>query len=217
MSPWWTRPARAHIEPGRARLGPEAQAAAEPGWRGALGALEALLAARPCRRLRLVVSNHFVRYLVVPWDRTLVPGPEREAYLRHHFSTVYGERAAQWTFAVERAGGASRLAAAMDRELIEAAPAMAARRGSVLAALEPYAISAYNEARRRLGEQVLLFAVLEAERTCALLVSGATVLRVANRRAADPRAELARVAALEAAALGAAGELPLHLAGRPAA
>jgi hypothetical protein len=201
VSPWWKAPSPALIEPGRARLGGAAREAGE-GWRGALEALEALVAEKRPGRLRLVISNHFVRFLVVPEDRTVASAAERAAYLAHHFGAVYGERAARWAIAAEPRGGGSLLAAAVDSELLAQARALAARHGAVLSRAEPLAVAAFNRARRRSGEGARFFAVLEPGRACVLLADETGVRRVANQRCADPRAELAALVALESAGAG---------------
>jgi hypothetical protein len=216
VSPWWKAPA-ALLEPGRATLGERAREAGE-GWRGALEALEALLAERRARRLRLLVSSHFVRFLVVPEDAAVRSAAERAAYLAHHFGAVYGERAAGWAIAAQRGGGAA-LAAAVDAEFLAGARALAARRGAALSAVEPLAVAAFNRERRRLGAGARFFAVLEPQRACVLLVGGERVLRVANRRCADPRAELEPLLAREALGAGfdPGARPPLSIAGALAA
>lgn len=216
MSPWW-KARTALLEPGRATLG-GATREAGAGWRGALAALEALLAERPERRLRLVLSNHFVRYLLVPEDAAVTSPAEHRAYLMHHFTAVYGERAASWALAAQPAAGGG-LAAAVDAELPQEARALAARRGASLAGVEPLAAAAWNRERRRLGGGARFFAVLEPGRACVLLVGGERVERVVNRRCGDPRAELEPLVALEALDAGydAAARPPLSIAGALAA
>lgn len=213
----WSKAPQARLEPGRAVLGAEALERGE-GWPGALAALEALLERAPAKRLRLVLSNHFVRYLVLPADAAVKGPAERAAWLAHHFAAVYGERAAAWAIGVERRGAASSLAAAVDAALLEQTRALAARRGVRLLSAEPLAIAAYNRARRGLRETTCFLAVLEPGRACLLLLEGERVLRVANRRAADPRAELDALVALEALDAGFARDArpPLAIA-EPAA
>jgi hypothetical protein len=212
VSPWW-KATPALLEPGRATLAGIARESGE-GWQGALAALDALLAERRVRRLRLVLSNHFVRYLVVPEEAAVRSAVERTAYLAHHFSAVYGERAAHWRIAADRGGDGAWLGAAVDAELIAAARALAARRGATLAGAEPLAVAAFNRARRRLGGGARFFAVLEAGRACVLLLDGERVLRVVNQRCADAQAELEPLVALEAldAGFDAGARPPLDVA-----
>jgi hypothetical protein len=212
VSPWW-KATPALLEPGRATLGGVARVGGE-GWQGALDALDALLEERRVRRLRLLLSNHFVRYLVVPEDAAVRSPAERAAYLAHHFTAVYGERAARWRVAAERGGDGTSLGAAVDAELIAAARALAARRKTALAGAEPLAVTAFNRARRRPGAGARFFAVLEPGRACVLLLDGERVLRVVNQRCADAQAELEPLLALEALAAGfdAGARPPLQVA-----
>lgn len=199
MSPWWKRQT-ALLEPA-------------PDWQGALSLLEARLAERPARRLRLVLSNHFARFLAIPWDGTLTRAAERHAYVQHHFSEVYGARAAEWSFAVDRFGaGAVRLAAAIDRALLEAIRELAQRRRLALAGAQPLLVDAFNRSRRALKEPVFFFAVLEPGRAALLLVRNGVPERVASRRCGDAAAELERMVAAESAAAALASAAPVHFA-----
>lgn len=76
---WSSEPAE------RATLRCAAPAAGMPRWAPAVESLRAWLAARPPRRaeLHLVLSNRFVRYVVLPWCEGVVTRAEREAQARH--------------------------------------------------------------------------------------------------------------------------------------
>lgn len=199
MSPWW-KPATARLDPA-------------PGWEGALAALEARLGERPVRRLRFVLSNHFTRFLMLPWDDSLARAAERRAYLQHHFTQVYGPRAAEWSFSIDRfARGALRLAAAVDRALLEALRALAARRRFALAGAQPLLTDAYERERRAASESAFFFAVLEPGRATLLFVRNGAAERVASRRCNDGAAELERMVAAESAAAGLEQPAPVRLA-----
>jgi hypothetical protein len=203
VSPWW-KPQTALLEPA-------------PDWRGGLAALEARLAARPARRLRVVLSNHFARFLALPWDATLNRAAERQAYAQHHFSQVYGTRAAEWCFAIDRLGqGPVRLAAAIDAALLQSVRELARKRRFALAGAQPLLIDAFNRARRTLKHGVFFFAVLEPGRAALLLVRNGAAERVASRRCDDGEQELERMVAAESAAAGLDSPPPLHIAGAAA-
>src|SRR5438046_777859 len=87
---------------------------AEP-WQGAISALKALEFTQPCK-VTVVLSNHFVRYAIVPWSSSLSTAAEEDAYIRHHFAKIHGERAKAWGLrASESAADAPRLASAVER------------------------------------------------------------------------------------------------------
>ena len=91
---------------------------AEP-WQGAVAALKTVEWTKRCR-VTVVLANAFVRYLVVPWSDALAGPEEEEAYLRHHFAKIHGERAKSWTVrASEDRHGVPRLASAIDTSLLD--------------------------------------------------------------------------------------------------
>jgi len=218
VSPWWMRPAPALLEPGRASLGGASRTSSEPGWRGALAALDQLLQEHPLRSVRLELSGHFARLLVVPWDATLRRA-ELDAFLLHHFAEAYGEQAQGWAFALDRRGrGARRLATAVERALLDEARALAARRGVRLAGAQPLLTAEFNRLRARFAGDTLFFALLETGRAGVLLVRGGEAERAVSRRAADPAADLAALLAMERLAAGLPEErAPLHVVERLAA
>jgi hypothetical protein len=67
----------------------------------------------------VVLSNHFVRYAVVPWKSELSKSDERIAFASHCFVQAYGERIKSWNFCVsEPEFGQSTIASAIDSNLI---------------------------------------------------------------------------------------------------
>lgn len=124
-----------------------------PDWSGAVRALEHLVAGRkePRPRLAVVLSNHFVRYAVVPREPGLSGEDEELAHARYHFSRVHGEAAAGWDVRLAPAAGTRpRLASAVDRALLDAlrerfAPDSRVRLDSV----RPWLVPAYNALRGR--------------------------------------------------------------------
>lgn len=125
--------------------------AGEPVWSGAVQALARAVAARKERRMRVavVLSNHFVRYAVVPRETALSGEEEELVHARFHFSRIHGEAAAGWDVRLAPAAGARpRLASAVDRALPEALrehfPADSRAR---LDSVRPWLVPAYNDLR----------------------------------------------------------------------
>jgi hypothetical protein len=222
VSPWWKPPESALLEPGRASLGGASRTSPEPGWRGALAALDTLLSARAPRGLRLVLSSHFTRFLMVPWDASLRRA-EQAAFVQHHFAEAYGEHAAAWSYAFDaRAAAGARLAIAVERALLDEARALVARRKVRLAGVRPLLATEFNRLRprlqRELQEETFFFGLLETGRASALLVRDGEVERVVSRRAADPAADLAALLNMERLAARLPAErAPLHVVERLAA
>jgi hypothetical protein len=119
-----------------------------------------------------VLSNHFVRYVIVPFD-TGVAGPDEDlALARFHFAKIYGERANRWEIRMsEEPGGAARLASAVDAELIEAIRGCFPRsRKQRLVSVQPYLMSAFNLWRRHVARDGWLLLV-ESQRACLALLT----------------------------------------------
>ena len=67
-------------------------------WAGALAAFEATLGQSPWSgaRLRIVLADHWARYVIVPWVAALGSDEERLAHGRQLLNSAYGEGVASW-------------------------------------------------------------------------------------------------------------------------
>jgi hypothetical protein len=139
---------------------------AEP-WQGAVAALKSLEWTQACR-LTVVLSNHFVRYAVLPWSDALAGAAEEEAYLRHHFAKIHGERAKAWTLrASEDRRGVPRLASAIDTALLEELRSAFPKGGKAhLASVQPELMEAANRWRDAIPAAGAWLVMAEPERAC---------------------------------------------------
>jgi hypothetical protein len=142
--------------------------AAEP-WQGALQALAAL--ELPRGRARVILSNHFVRYALVPWSEALSGDAEETAYVRHHFTRIHGERAKAWLFRASPASaGAARLCSAIDANLLEQLKACFRRKkASRLVSVQPSLMAAFNRWRGAVPAAGAWLVLVEPERACVSL------------------------------------------------
>ena len=177
---------------------PEAALAFESGsgqgWSGVVDALgEGLASYGPHRaEVRVVLSNHFVRYSLVPGIDTLSADDERTALARHQFVAIHGERAAGWRVALAENGiRATGLAAAVDAELLDGLSATVTAAGHTLRSVEPFLAAAFNACRREIGAPGAWLAVAEPDRLCVAYLAGGAWVEVRNTRALrGPEAEL---------------------------
>jgi len=139
-------------------------------WRAALLALENAFtdgktAGAQCE---VVLSNHFVRYTLVPWESGISDEGEIETYARLRFNETYGaEAAAKWEVRVGLpAYGASRLACAVDRDLMEALRRLSAAQHLRLACVRPLLVASFDRCRKRLRGPRFWFATAEEGRLC---------------------------------------------------
>jgi len=120
-----------------------------------------------------VLSNHFVRYQLIPWSAQITSAEERAAYVRASFAQVYGDGAAQWTYAVSATRrGAAWFASAVDQALLAQLEDAVGQAQSQLRSVTPHLMPAFNRARRALKEKNLWFVQVEPHRLLLLLILG---------------------------------------------
>jgi len=129
--------------------------AAKPGeasWRRTLPALETALTEFGEHRADAVVvlSNHFVRYVLVGDSDQLGTEEEKMALVRHSFSTVYGAHADRWALRLNDGGGrnGTRIASAVDQEFLELLLARLETARLQVRSIQPYLMAAFNRWRR---------------------------------------------------------------------
>ena len=130
-------------------------------------ALKSLEWKRHCR-ITVVLSNHFVRYAVIPWSGGLSTPAEEEAYLRHHFGKIHGERARAWSLrASEAPSGAARLASAIDTALLEELKGAFPSSGKAkLVSVQPELMDAANRWRGAIPAAGAWLVLAEPGRAC---------------------------------------------------
>ena len=160
------------LEPGRVMLGrrlvdADAAYGTEP-WHGALDAFKReALAWRKRLHVTVVLSNHFVRYAVVPQQRGAASPDEELALARFQFAKIHGERAKGWEVRLSPAGAGAQLAAAIDGALLAGLKSCFPRGGPArLVSVQPYLMAAYNRWRRRIPREGAWLALAETERLC---------------------------------------------------
>jgi len=145
------------------QLGPEI-------WSGALAALksEALEWKNATTAVAVVLSNHFLRYALVPRDRALRGAAEELAYARHVFARIHGERSADWEVLLDDDPRAPlRVACAIDGELRRGLQAcFAADSKARLVSVQPYLMAAFNRSRRELAAPAAALLLVEPGRAC---------------------------------------------------
>ena len=164
---------------------------AEP-WQGAADTLAKAI--EPLRGERVdvtvVLSNHFTRYAIVPFD-TAITGPDEEfALARFHFTKIYGERARAWDVRMGSGRhGTPRLASAVDATLIQAVRACFPGNAKArLVSVQPYLMSAFNLWRGAMAKEDAWLLLVEPQRTClALVAAGAwATVQTANGEFSAP-------------------------------
>lgn len=136
----------------------------ENGWSEAVDALGKLLSQHDVSRAGIsridatvVLSNHFVRYMVLPWSAELIAPSQELAFARTRFVQVFGETARTWHVSLSSApGGAARLAAAVDQPLVDALVQQVNATPLRLVSMQPALMSQFNAWRRQIGDEAWL-------------------------------------------------------------
>ena len=152
-------------------------------WHGAIAALRGV-EWKDRVRVTAVLSNHFVRYALVPWNTALADPAEEEAYVRHHFTKIHGERAKSWRlrWSAESAD-APRLASAIDAALIDAIGAAFPKGGEAkLVSVQPLLMHVFNRTRAAVPASGAWLVVAEAQRACVALHAAGAFRAVQNAR-----------------------------------
>lgn len=142
-------------------------------WHGAAASLkDAAEALRgDALDVTVVLSNHFVRYVLVPWNDAVAGAEEEQAYARHCFAKIHGERSKAWTLSLsEERAGLPRVAGAIDTALLEAVRGCFQTGGKArLVSLQPYLMAAVNCWRGSMARTGAWFLIAEPERACLIL------------------------------------------------
>lgn len=162
-------------------------------WDSGLTALRSAVAAGDWRgaRTTVVLSNHFVRYAIVPACPELNEA-EYSEYARHHFVKTYGPSASDWVLRINPdAAAAPRLASAVGPKLLVALAEALHAGGLRLASIQPCLMKVYNDHCSRLGTGCVWLALAEPGRVALLLRNGERWIGAwAARCGADWKAEL---------------------------
>jgi len=171
-----------------------------PPWQAAVDAFQRFLATAETgsEALDVVLSNHFVRYLLVPWNAQIASAEEFRNCAAAMFEEIHGEVASDWdvTVSAERAG-APRLAAAVDRSLLAAIRTAVAPTRLRLVSIQPYLMAAYNRVARAHTGRDFVFMLLEAGRACILAAQGGKWCYVSTAAAPEPAQALSSLLARE--------------------
>jgi hypothetical protein len=126
------------------------------------------------KRVRVILSSHSVRQMLVPWSADLSGDEEEIAAVRHHFRRIHGDAALGWTLRYSMSAGESAcVACAIEPSLLEALREAAAAQGFRLDSVQPSLAANFNQWRELFGTQAGLFVLVEDERyACAQFRGG---------------------------------------------
>jgi hypothetical protein len=102
----------------------------------------------------VLLSNHFVRYQILPWSESLVRSADWIAYAQHKFSKAYGEEAAGWDIRVSTEGARMpRLASAIPAGMHHTLKSGLQSAGVTLVSLQPAWMGTIERVRKSLKDE----------------------------------------------------------------
>lgn len=175
-------------------------------WQAAVDALPSALALAKRSRpeVTVVLSSHFVRYALLPWNAALKSESEWLALARHRFVSVHGAAAEGWTLRLsETTRRGPLIACAADSALIEGVGARIAGAGARLVSVQPYLMAAFNQIRRLIGAGSCWLVIEEPALLALALIRRGTWQAIRSRRKDDGwRQRLPEILDRESALLG---------------
>ena len=137
---------------------------ADTGWQAALHLLEAVLDNPEWQNsdATLILSNHFIRFLMLPWSDVELDEAEQNSLLQQRFIEVYGETSEIWDVRLnEGAFGFPSLACAMQTSMLGQIKSAFAASSLKLKSVQPYLMTAFNLCRKNLGKGTAWFILAE--------------------------------------------------------
>ncbi len=145
-------------------------------WSGALRVLEAALPEFSGRNscATVIISNHFMRYALIPWSDALNDEKEEMAYAQHSFREMYGRDSGTWELRISPGRGCMpQMASAVDTRLLGSLRELLGRSGINLKSIQPHLMLAYNACHSSLRDRSAWLALIEHGSLClALLQKG---------------------------------------------
>ena len=165
----------------------EVAAEDEMPWHSALRMLKMELPAliKYKTEAKVTISNHFMRYLIIPWlDK--VSDEEEMVFTQHCFREVYGAAADSWSVRIspDRTGVAT-LASAVDSRLLDELRESLGRLGLDIKSIQPHLMAAFNSCRPSLQGRSAWVAFLEPGNLCLAVLKLGQLVWIKKLRISD--------------------------------
>lgn len=160
--------------------------------------------------LIITLSNHFVRYVVVPPQQEISDPAELLAYANFRMREVYGERVDGWFVSIsDEDPSQGTVCAAVARDLYHEFEALASRHHIKLKQIEPYLTTAFDQWCQLLHDKRFWFVIIEPGRLCMMLFSNSEWKGIRNQRIVHS-VDTELLAALEQEAINSGQREPIE-------
>lgn len=146
----------------------------KPSWTSALATLKKAMLGADWQKaqVRVVLSNQFVSYTLIPWTPQIVGGRELDGYVRHCFQQRFEEAAKKWDLRISHGGfDAPSLSSGVDAELLQQIREVFSGSTLKLVSIQPLLMSAYNQLRHQIKSNHAWFVLVEAGTLCIGLLN----------------------------------------------
>lgn len=136
----------------------------EPSWASPLRTLQQEVSAMGVGKANatVVLSNHFVRYALIPRDAQFSNDSEEQAYVRHCFLQTYGSDAEDWSLRLSANGnGKMQVASAVDQRLLDSLERVAGACRLYITSVQPSLMNEFNRWYRSFSEPTVWFVLAE--------------------------------------------------------
>ncbi|MGZ3236831.1 MAG: hypothetical protein ACXWIN_00260 [Burkholderiaceae bacterium] len=130
-----------------------------PVWQAPLTALRQALEQLKLESadVEVIVSDHFIRYALIPWSEAVQKSAELAILAQIHFEDLFGAAAQEWHIQTDcRTYDQTGMGCALDRTLFTSLQGLFAERKLHLMSLQPYFMCVMNRWRQRLGPNALV-------------------------------------------------------------
>jgi hypothetical protein len=156
-------------------------------WNGAIKTLEMNLPSFAERKteVNVVLSNHFMHYLLVPWLSKL-SDEEEMVFAQHCFKEMYGSAADSWSVRTSPGpAGVATVASAVDTRLLDELRELLGRMGLDIRSIQPDLMEAYNSCRDILEGRNAWIALLEPGSLCLAVLQKGQLVWIRKLRIGD--------------------------------
>jgi hypothetical protein len=155
------------------------QSSSKPDWRDIVVDLETNASQLEIRKVKLIISNQFVRYLVLPWQSEIYKEKDWLYIAKTKLRKIYGTIADEWRVKVVfQAYGQPILVSAIDSEMIERLESIAVKNNWSISGIEPALFSVISKFRKQVGRSDMLL-INEGRRLVAAKVENDAIVTIA--------------------------------------
>ncbi len=165
----------------------ETAADAEMPWHNAVRTLGTTLPSLAQRKMavNVTLSNHFMRYLLVPWFDNM-SDEEELVFARHCFKERYGSAADAWSVRISPGKpGVAALASAVDSSLLEELHGLLEGMSLDIKSIQPHLMVAFNSCRTSLEGCSAWVALLEPGNLCLAALQKGQLVWIRQLRIGD--------------------------------